>query len=293
MAEVVANGVRFHVTRLGSGEHTVVMLHGLVMDNLSSYYYTLANPFARECDVVLYDLRGHGRSERPPTGYTVEDSVADLVGLLDALGIDHPVHLIGNSYGGVVALGMAVEHPDRVAGIALIEAHFAVEGWGHHMAGSLALAAFGLAEDEVDQWLVEQGGRKLNKLARNAEALIYDTTMLADLEAVQPLARDALRAVSCPVLAFYGEHSDLLDRARDLDELVPNCDLRILPGCTHSVLMEATAELKATLLPWILGQPVPPYPAAPETLLLAEAPAPDGPYGALGGATAAETGSDT
>lgn len=270
MAEVVANGVRFHVSRLGGGEQTVVMLHGLVMDNLSSYYYTLANPFARECDVVLYDLRGHGRSERPPTGYTVEDSVADLDALLTELGIDHPVHLVGNSYGGVVALEMAVAHPERVAGIALIEAHFAVEGWGHHMAGSLALAAFGLAEDEVEQWLEEQGGRKLNKLARNAESLIYDTTMLNDLEAVHPLPREALAAIACPVLAFYGEHSDLLDRARDLDELVPDCDLRILPGCTHSVLMEATPELKATLLPWILGQPVPDYPAAPETVAMAE-----------------------
>ena len=270
MAEVTANGVRFHVSRLGGGEQTVVMLHGLVMDNLSSYYYTLANPFARECDVILYDLRGHGRSERPPTGYTVEDSVADLDALLTELGIDHPVHLVGNSYGGVVALEMAVAHPERVAGIALIEAHFAVEGWGHHMAGSLALAAFGLAEDEVEQWLEEQGGRKLNKLARNAESLIYDTTMLNDLEAVQPLRREALAAIACPVLAFYGEHSDLLDRARDLDELVPDCDLRILPGCTHSVLMEATPELKATLLPWILGQPVPDYPAAPETVAMAE-----------------------
>ena len=265
MAEVVANGVRFHVSRLGGGDQTVVMLHGLVMDNLSSYYYTLANPFARECDVVLYDLRGPGRSERPPTGYTVEDSVADLDALLTELGIDHPAHLVGNSYGGVVALEMAVAHPERVAGIALIEAHFAVEGWGHHMAGSLALAAFGLAEDEVEQWLDEQGGRKINKMARNAEALIYETTMLSDLEAVQPLPRESLAAISCPVLAFYGEHSDLLDRARDLDELVPDCDLRILPGCTHSVLMEATAELKATLLPWILGAPVPPYPAAPDT----------------------------
>ena len=267
MADVTANGVRFHVSRLGGGEQTVVMLHGLVMDNLSSYYYTLANPFARECDVVLYDLRGHGRSERPPTGYTVEDSVADLDALLTELGIDHPVHLVGNSYGGVVALEMAVAHPERVAGIALIEAHFAVEGWGHHMAGSLALAAFGLAEDEVEQWLEEQGGRKLNKLASNAESLIYDTTMLNDLEAVQPLRREALAAIACPVLAFYGEHSDLLDRPRDLEELVPDCDLRILPGCTHSVLMEATPELKATLLPWILGRPVPAYPAAPETAI--------------------------
>ena len=268
MADVVANGVRFNVSHLGQGDQTVVFLHGLVMDNLSSFYYTLANPIAREAEVYLYDLRGHGRSERPPTGYTVEDSVADLDALLDVLEVDRPVYVVGNSFGGVVGLGMAVAHPDRVAGLALIEAHFAVEGWGHHMAGSLAIAAFGLAEDEVGEWLDQQGGRKINKMARNAESLIYDTTMLDDLEAVQPLPREALAALACPVLAFYGEHSDLLDRARDLEELVPDCDLRLLPGCTHSVLMEATAELKATLIPWINGDPVPAYPAAPEALIV-------------------------
>ncbi|MEL7207572.1 MAG: alpha/beta fold hydrolase, partial [Actinomycetota bacterium] len=170
----MANDVRFNVVRIGGGDQTVVFLHGLVMDNLSSFYYTLANPIAKRADVVLYDLRGHGRSERPATGYTVEDSVADLVALLDELGVDRPAHLIGNSYGGVVGLATAIAHPERVAGLGLIEAHFAVEGWGHHMAGSLALAAFGLDDDDLQLWLEQQGGRKLNRMARNAEALIYD-----------------------------------------------------------------------------------------------------------------------
>jgi len=257
MADVVANGVRFNVQHLGRGDRTVVFLHGLVMDNLSSFYYTLANPIARESEVYLYDLRGHGRSERPPTGYTVDDAVADLDALLDVLGVDWPVYLVGNSYGGVIGLGMAIAHPERVAGLALIEAHFAVQGWGHQMAGSLALAAFGLDDADLQLWLDEQGGRKLNRMARTAEGLIYDTTILDDLESVTPLPRSALQALACPVLAFYGEHSDLLDRARDLKDLVPECDLRILPGCTHSVLMEATATLKAALLPWLRGEPVP------------------------------------
>lgn len=280
MADVVANGVRFNVSHLGAGDQTVVFLHGLVLDNLSSFYYTLANPMALEAEVYLYDMRGHGRSERPPTGYTVEDSVADLDALLDELGVDRPVHLIGNSYGGVVGLGMAITHPDRVAGLALIEAHFAVEGWGLHMAGSLALAAFGLDDDDLRKMLEEQGGRKLNRLARNAESLIYDTTLLDDLQAVKPLPREALAALSCPVLAFYGEHSDLLDRATDLDDLVPDCDLRILPDCSHSVLLEATAELKATLIPWVHGGPVPPFPAAPAAPASPAAPAaPPAPVG--------------
>jgi pimeloyl-ACP methyl ester carboxylesterase len=250
MTQVTANGMRFHVQRLGDPEapETVVFLHGLVMDNLSSYYYTLGPALAPYADVVLYDLRGHGRSDRPATGYTVDDGVADLVALLDELGLDRPVHLVGNSYGGVVALGAAIDHPERVASLLLIEAHFAVDGWGHHMAGSLALAAFGLDDADVSTWLDQQGGRKLNRLARNAEALIYDTSMLDDLQAVRPLTEDELRAITCPVLAFYGEETDLMDRAKDLERLVPDCELHVLAGCTHSVLMEATSTLEQHLL---------------------------------------------
>jgi pimeloyl-ACP methyl ester carboxylesterase len=251
MAEVTANGVRFNVQRMGGGDPsmpTVVFLHGLVMDNLSSYYYTLGPQLAPHANVVLYDLRGHGRSERPPDGYTVDDGVADLVGLLDALDIHEPVYLVGNSYGGVLSLGMAIDHPERVAGMLLIEAHFAVEGWGHHMAGSLALAAYGLVEDDVELWLELVGGRKVNRLARNAEDLIYNTTLLDDLQAVRPLSDAELGGIGCPLLAFYGEQTDLMDRAHDLERLVPGCELHILEGCSHSVLLEAHTTLEEHLL---------------------------------------------
>src|SRR5438477_5619060 len=107
MADVTANGVRHHVQRLGGGARTVVFLHGLVMDNLSSFYFTLANPVARSAEVLLYDLRGHGRSERPARGYKVDDLCVELLALLDALGISKPVQLVGNSFGGMLALSFA------------------------------------------------------------------------------------------------------------------------------------------------------------------------------------------
>jgi pimeloyl-ACP methyl ester carboxylesterase len=149
MAEVTANGVRFHVQRLtprrpacaadgAENGAPVVFVHGLGMDNLSSFYYTLANPVANAGnEVILYDLRGHGLSERPSTGYSVSDSVTDLHSLLGAIGVTGPVHLVGNSYGGTVALGFGAAHPDRVASMMLIEAHFAIEGWNEQMAGTL------------------------------------------------------------------------------------------------------------------------------------------------------------
>ncbi|MGH3815270.1 MAG: alpha/beta fold hydrolase, partial [Pseudonocardiaceae bacterium] len=156
MAEIIAGGVRFHVQRLAPRrgpcrpEHPVVFIHGLGMDNLSSFYYTLANPLAHAgAEVILYDLRGHGLSERPRTGYRVGDSVADLAALLNALAIDGPVHLVGNSYGGIVALGFAVAHPNRVASMVLIEAHFSVAGWAEQIAAEQSRIEIALARDAV------------------------------------------------------------------------------------------------------------------------------------------------
>jgi pimeloyl-ACP methyl ester carboxylesterase len=251
MAEVVANGLRFHVQRLGEGSPPVVMLHGMVMDNLSSLYYTIANPVAQHTEVVLYDLRGHGRSERPDHGYRIVDAVDDLVALLDALGLHEPVHLLGNSYGGTVALAAAVAHPERVAGLVLIEAHFAVEGWAEHMAGSLELAGLGLEEDDLQAWLEEQGGRKLNRMARRAEELLFETTLIDDMRTARPFTFDDLRSVRCPTLALYGEHSDVLDRAHDLETHVPGCELRIYAGATHSVLMEDSDRVRADVVEWL------------------------------------------
>src|SRR2546426_714110 len=188
MAYVLANGIRVHVQRLngqrGEGADAfpvvpspppVVFIHGLAVDNLSSYYYSLANPVARVgAEAILYDLRGHGLSERPPDGYTVADAVADLVGVLDALGVDRPAHLVGNSYGGVVALRAALDVPERVRSLVLIEAHCAddeTEGsdWAELMADTLTATALSLEHDRLPAQLLAVGDRKLARMARTAD----------------------------------------------------------------------------------------------------------------------------
>lgn len=257
MPEVVANGVRLHVQRLEPnyrprrGAPPVVFIHGLGMDNMSSYYYTLANPVAQDgTEVFLYDLRGHGLSERPRAGYRVADSVADLAALLDALGIDGPVHLVGNSYGGTVALGFAVAHPQRVASMVLIEAHFSVAGWAEQVTAERDRIGVAIAGGELRGWL-DQLGRKVTRVLAMADDLINRTTFLADLTAVQPIPMSRLGTLSCPVRAVYGEHSDVVDYARELDEYLPRCELTVLAGCGHSVLMDATAAVREIVLDWL------------------------------------------
>jgi pimeloyl-ACP methyl ester carboxylesterase len=255
MAEIVARGVRFHVQRLTprhrpcQPEHPVVFIHGLGMDNLSSFYYTLANPVAHAgARVVLYDLRGHGLSERPRTGYRVSDSVADLAAILDTLGIEDAVHLVGNSYGGTVALGFAVEYPERVASMVLIEAHVPVPGWAEQMAATIRKVGSDLTEGELDQWRAQS--RKHAGLTALGKDMIHHTTFINDMLATEPLAERQLRMFIRPVRAVYGNQSDVLHHAHVLDSLLPRYALTVLPDVDHSVLTKATRSLRAIVLDW-------------------------------------------
>jgi len=260
MAEISANGVRFHVQRLGppepaAGAPTVVFVHGLVMDNLSSFYYTLAGPAVDAgATVILYDQRGHGRSERTPARYAVDDGVADLCALLDTLGVTEPVYLVGNSYGGIVAARMAVATPDRVAGLVLIEASCAGPGaaaWFEDMANTLTAAALGLEYDRVQDRLHGTGQRKVARLATQANALLNGTSLIDDLGAERPLEMAELAMIDCPVLGVYGECSELADAADDLRRHIRDCRVEILPGLAHTVLREATGTLQDIFTGWL------------------------------------------
>ncbi|MEU4492064.1 alpha/beta hydrolase [Streptomyces sp. NPDC023998] len=253
MAEIIANSLRFHVQRLpaadaGSGA-TAVFLHGLVVDNLSSFYATLAVPAARAGhDIVLYDLRGHGRSERPPTGYDTRTSVADLTALLTAMDLDErPVHLIGNSYGGTLALHTALARPDLVAGLVLIEPP--LNGpWIENMLDTLSVAALGLEGSQVPRELASLGARKAARLTATADELLNRTSLIDDIAAARTFTAEDFARVSCPVLAVCGEHSELVPGVRELASHAPRCTVRILPGLGHDVLQGGTGELRRAVL---------------------------------------------
>lgn len=258
MPHLDANGLRFHVQTLvrprdpgAPPRPRVVMIHGLIIDNLGSYYYTIANPLALVADVYLYDLRGHGASEAPASGYATGDHVADLVALLDAWGIDEPVHLVSNSFGGTVALELARRFPERVASLVLIETYFAPEGWAPYVAAGLA--AFGLDEDYVKGWLDKRSSRRLS-LASQSRRLVRETSMQDDLAQEPPLRPEALAAVGCPVLALYGAGSPIIDRGHELERLLPRCELRTVPDCTHSLLTEAAPFLRDQITAWLADQ---------------------------------------
>jgi pimeloyl-ACP methyl ester carboxylesterase len=257
--DIRANGARFHVQRLeptgGTRTPPVVFVHGLVVDNLSSFYYTLAGPTvgAGAC-TILYDLRGHGRSERTARGYSTRDGVADLCGLLDALGVTEPAYLVGNSYGGVIATRMAVSAPERVAGLVLIESACAGPGasaWIEDMVNTLTATALNMEYNRLPERLRAAGRRKVARLAAHADALLNGTSLIEDLAAERPLDAAELAEIACPVLGVFGERSELVGGADDLRRYVADCTMKIVPGLAHTVLRDASGPLRDIVMEWL------------------------------------------
>lgn len=287
MADIVARGVRFNVVRMSERGTPVVFVHGLPLDNLSSFYMSVAPAVAKHASVILYDLRGHGMSEQPDSGYTGDDMVEDLVGILGALGLpDRRVIIVGHSFGGYVALRFAEKYPQRVAGLALLEAHSGVADIGERIGASIALdgeerdrkikEVFGtwLAShaarahvdvDEIDLDTLDADARATAEFAgrlsrqrrrpspmvRTAQRLRDETTLARDLAATTPIVDATLSRIERPLLAIYGETSDLRPEGERLARLVPRSRLVIVPGCAHGILFQATPFVRDALIQWI------------------------------------------
>ena len=117
---VSTNGIELHVVDHQGAGAPILLLPGLSA-NARSFDGLVAAGLAPRHRVVAVDLRGRGRSDKPPTGYRMADHAADVIGLLDALGIDR-VALGGHSFGGVLGLYLAATSPDRIERIVMLDA---------------------------------------------------------------------------------------------------------------------------------------------------------------------------
>ncbi|MET7933140.1 alpha/beta hydrolase [Streptomyces sp. NPDC005322] len=250
--------VRLHVQRLSPPDGrpptaTAVLLHGLLTDSLASWYFTVAPDLAAAgLEVVMYDQRGHGRSERPDSGYRLDAFVTDLERLLDRLEITGPVHLMGNCFGATVAFGYAVRHPERVAGICAIEAKPATESWLTEISGIFRRVVAELLGHEAESlaWLSAHRGAHTARLAKQAARLVRTTSIAEDIPESRTVSEEQLRRVRCPVLAVYGADSDLAGQEGWLESVLPGTRTVVLPGQGHWVLAEAPKHIRELLLSW-------------------------------------------
>lgn len=120
MPYVKINGVDIYYEVVGEGE-PVVFVNGIFM-NTNSWLYQ-CTVLSKKYKVVLHDLRGQWKSGKPKDrdAYSIEIHVEDLKGLLDHLGVK-PVHLVGTSYGGEIAIRFTAKYPDYVKDLIIITA---------------------------------------------------------------------------------------------------------------------------------------------------------------------------
>ncbi len=116
---VETNDIRLHVID-HAGDGLVLVLAPGLTSNAHSFDGLVANGLAAALRVLALDLRGRGESDKPGSGYDLDHHGADIVGVLDALGIEKVV-MGGHSYGGMLSFWMAVNHPDRVAGVVTLD----------------------------------------------------------------------------------------------------------------------------------------------------------------------------
>lgn len=117
---IVSNHITLHCLDYGGKGPVMMLLHGLTA-NARAFEGILAAGLRRYARVVTVDLRGRGLSSMPAFGYTMQDHAADIIGLLNALGLSRVI-LGGHSFGGLLSCYIAALYPERVEKVIVLDA---------------------------------------------------------------------------------------------------------------------------------------------------------------------------
>ena len=247
---VTVRGVMLHYARTGSHNPPIVLAHGLT-DN-GAQWEDLAEALSETWDVVTYDARGHGSSDKPAGDYGAADHAADLLALIDALGLRQPV-LLGHSMGGATVAHAAAAAPDIVRAVILEDPAFTAPG-----RPVLALPGDTWAAD----WRARLDVYKSNtpadlRVAGRAEHPLWpeaqiehwatakqqlDPVVLDWLYAQQTAWREVLARISCPTLLIIGESAlgsiVSLEVATEMAQVLPHGQVTQVFGAGHSIRRE-------------------------------------------------------
>lgn len=202
--------MRLYVERSGEGA-PVVLLHGLTATHR---YVVMGSKSLQRAghDVVAYDARGHGASDPAPDpeAYTYADLAGDLLSVLDEAGFERAV-LVGASMGAHTAVRVALEHPERVAGLVIVTPAYDPEDWPGDLVRWDALSD-GLRTGGVDGFVHAYGDEGPEKWKATLQTVLRQRLSahehpdaLADaLKAVprsRPFeAREQLKDIACPTV---------------------------------------------------------------------------------------------
>jgi pimeloyl-ACP methyl ester carboxylesterase len=259
---VTAGDQRIFYTEQGDGDDTVLMVHGWACDGAD--WSWLAADLGSDHRCVMIDNRGHGRSSPGLDGYGAQISAADAAQVIEQLGLGRPV-VIGHSMGAIISTALAVERPDLVRALVLVDPGYgakdaslepvmaAVRQAPHAVAWSIFERFYG---DRTPSWLPVWHHRRL---LGTDEATVRDA-VIGVFEGEHALGRkvvmDAfLRRKQVPSLAVYaGAASATAEWDRTLDH-GPHDEVVVWDEHGHFLHQEAPERFAAAVRTWLDGLP--------------------------------------
>jgi 3-oxoadipate enol-lactonase len=211
--------------------------------------------------VITPDIRGHGRSDKPPGPYSVDQFAEDVRGLLDHLGIERAV-VGGLSMGGGVAQTLALRHPRRVRALILVSTSSTFTPFVRQRFLSRAEIAeregmAPLIDGMLAIWFTPERLRAPTPEIEHIRAMTLANDPLAFAAASRAnAARDwtaRLSEIHCPTL-FVGGLEDPADPAAAAavyQARLPEVETHLLPGVSHLLNVEAAGTLNALLLSFL------------------------------------------
>lgn len=262
MAHASVNGIQLYYELHGDESKPVILLlHGL--GSSAQDWEAQISPFSRDYRVLIADMRGHGQSDKPPVAYTMSQFAADVVALLDMLKID-TVHVVGLSMGGMIAFQLAVDFPQRLSSMTIINSGPAVvphtfrdrlnvwmRFWivrymGMRKIGeTLAPRLFVDPDQEaLRQTFIERWAANDPRAYQNALRAIVGWTV-----------EDRIGAINIPTLIVAADHDYTPVSAKEAYiAKMPRATLKIIENAHHAVTVERPDVLNAVVLNFIGSQ---------------------------------------
>jgi 3-oxoadipate enol-lactonase len=209
--------------------------------------------------LVRYDHRGHGGSPVPAGPYTLADLGADLLALLDSLGLER-VHLGGLSLGGMVAMWVAAHEPSRVDRLALLctSARFGPpELWSRRIETVRAHGIESIADTLLSRWFTPEFDKPdVIGWARDMLTATPAAGYMGCCAAIQTMdLRPVLGAITAPTLVIAGAADPATppEHARVIAAGIPGARLEIVPDAAHLANVEQPEAVTALLLDHLEG----------------------------------------
>jgi pimeloyl-ACP methyl ester carboxylesterase len=255
-------GMTLEYETAGDGE-PVVCIHGALI--AGTFRLLLAEPRTSEgYRLICYHRRGYAGSSRAPDPYSIEGQAADCRALLGHLGVER-AHVVGHSSGGSIALQLALDFPDIVHSLALLEPALAVGASAAEYRGALARGrgryrevGAAVAVDEFLQTRCPEYRVILDKVLPGGSAqAVADAGTAFELEVAALLdwrfGEEEARRITQPVLAVLGGASEALwprfgETYRWLLSSLPRVEGVVIPGVTHFMQVEEPGRLAGGLV---------------------------------------------